>query len=82
MEEDLAAVSSIGYTPHTKKIKATPEFLFSRMRDILVKYRHVQFAFCAGRVAAANLVVKLLTMKNDIKTVDIQYFLDSTKELV
>lgn len=76
VEEDLNNISSIGYTPHTKKIKAKPEFIFSRIRDILTTFPNIQFAFCKGREEAARVAVQLLLLKNNIQTVDIQYCLD------
>lgn len=79
VEANLNDVFSIGYTPHTKKIKATPDFLLHRMREIMDKFENVQFLFVDGRKVAAEILVKLLTLKNDVKTIDCQYIYDKSK---
>lgn len=79
VESSLNDVFSIGYTPHTKKIKATPDFLLHRMREIMDKFDNVQFLFVDGRKVAAEVLVKLFTLKNDVKFIDLQYLIDSKK---
>ncbi len=79
IESNLNNVFLIGKTPDTKKIKATPDFLFHRMREIMNNFENVQFLFVDGRKAAAKTLIKLLTLKNDVKHIDLQYLEDGKK---
>lgn len=76
-EENFNNIFSIGYTPHTKKIKATPDFILHRMREIMNDYSNTQFLFVDGRKEAAEILVKLLLLKNDTSVCDLQYIYDS-----
>lgn len=77
VEELLTAVESLGSTPHTKKIKATPEFIYSRMRALCQQYDNVQFLFVSGRSEMAGTLEKIFRLNNDIRGVDLQYYYDS-----
>ena len=79
VECPLNDIFALPYLPHTKKIKATPDFLLHRMREIMDKFENVQFLFVDGRKVAAEVLVKLLTLKNDVKVLDLQYLWDGKR---
>lgn len=70
LESALSFDSDFRIVKHTRM---RPEMVFHNVREIIQEYRNVQFAFCSGRVHMRNTVEKLLLMKNDAKTVDLQY---------
>ena len=83
IENVMADVEAIPFTPFIKdQIKATPEFLFSRMRELTNKFENVQFLFCAGRKELAAVMERVFRMENDIKSVDLQFMMDFKKLLV
>lgn len=79
IEEDISSFLSIGYSPHTKHIKASADFLGHRIRDIFNNFKKVQFLFVDGRKEAARVAEKLFKITNDINIIDCQYLYDSSK---
>lgn len=67
--------------PSGSKIKATPDFIFHRIRELMRDYKNVQFLFVNGR-EEASLVIPLIfrLKKTDIESFDMQYLYD--KELL
>ena len=50
VEEKLSSALSFQYLPHiSKKIKATPEFIFHNLRSLSQEYDNLQFLFVDGR---------------------------------
>lgn len=76
VEEDINGFLSIGFSPHTKHIRATPEFLGHRIKEILNKYPSVQFLFVDGRREAARVLQKIFRINNKISNIDLQYLYD------
>ena len=74
VEDSLNHAMSFPYLPHiSKKIKATPEFIFHRVRDIIQKYPHTQFLFVNGRVEASRVIERIFTCGCTYKDIDLQY---------
>ena len=66
--------------PHiSKKIKATPEFIFHRVRNICQKYPHVQFLFVNGRKEASRVIERIFTSNCVHKKTDLQLAYDKRK---
>lgn len=62
VETNLTKSLSFSYLPWiSKKIKATPDFIFSRIRELLQKYANLQFLFVDGRVKAAKIIEYIYT---------------------
>jgi len=58
------------------KMKATPEFIFHRVRELMQKYENIQFLFVESREESARVIEKILTCKGSCKNVDLQLFYD------
>lgn len=77
VEESLTSALSFNYLPHiSKKIKATPEFIFHRVRELIQKYDNIQFVFADGRIRSSELLVKILTGNCFHKKYDLQLLVD------
>lgn len=82
VEECINTCLSFDYIPYYKKlIKAKPSFIFHRMRELCQDFDNVQFLFCDGRKEAADLILHLLSIGEDINDYDLQYLYD-TKSLL
>ena len=80
VEEKFNNIQSIKYLPHTKKIKATSDFIFHRARQILNLYPlNCQIACCDGKKDSINLIKHIFSIKNDSRTIDYQYLLDTNQ---
>lgn len=77
IEESFQNALSFQYLPHiSKKIKATPEFVFHRTREMIQEYPSIQFLFVDGRVEASRVIEKIFTSKCVYKTIDLQLAYD------
>jgi len=64
------------YNKNKKYSKATAEFIFHRIREILQAHDNVQFVFSGGRVASENLIRKIGLLGENAKRYDLQYLID------
>ena len=62
-----------------KKVKATPEFIFHRVRRISQKYPNVQFLFVDGRKEASRVIDRIFTSGCIHKKIDLQLAYDLKK---
>lgn len=77
VELKLTDCLSFNHIPYYKKlIKATPVFIFHRVRSIIQNYKNVQFLFVDGRKEASLYVEKLLSYGKDIAKFDLQFLYD------
>lgn len=77
IEESISDALSFNYLPHiSKKIKATPEFIFHRVRELNQKYDNIQFVFANGRKKASEILIKVLTGNCFHKKYDLQLLVD------
>ncbi len=77
VEEKFNNINSIAYLPHTKKIKATSDFIFHQARRIINDYPlNCQIVCVDGRKAAVNFIEKVFSLENDPRTIDFQYAVD------
>lgn len=80
VEEKFSNLVSLAYLPHTKRIKASNDFIFHRAREILKLYADIcQIVCVSNKKEAAILIQKIFSLKNDSKTIDFQYILDSER---
>ena len=78
VEDTLSHAVSFKYLPHiSKKIKATPEYIFHNVRQLIQKYPHIQFLFVGGRKEAARVVKKIFFSGCSYKKIDLQYAYDT-----
>jgi hypothetical protein len=77
IEEKLQSALSFQYLPHiSKKIKATPEFIFHNVRSLLQEYDNLQFLFVDGREEMKRAIEAILASKCFYKRVDLQLAYD------
>ncbi len=76
VEDNLNSLHNLQDRPDTKHIRATEEFLGTRIRSLCQGYPNVQFLFIEGRIKMTQIIEKIFRMENDIRTVDLQFYLD------
>ena len=77
VEETLSNALSFQYLPHiSKKIKATPEYIFHNVRELLQSYDNIQFLFVDGRKEMTRLIEGILASKCSYKKIDLQLAYD------
>lgn len=62
--------------PLFSKIKATPDFIFHRLRSLMQEYDNLQFLFVNSREESSRIIEKILTCKGVCRNVDLQLFYD------
>jgi len=77
VEEKLSNALSFQYLPHiSKKIKATPEYIFHNTRELLQNYDNLQFLFVDGRGEMIRVIESIFTSKSFYKQIDLQLAYD------
>lgn len=76
VEAPFKYAMSYDKNPINSKIKATPEYIFHRMRQLMQIYDNIQFLFVESREESSRIIEKLLTCKGACKNVDLQLFYD------
>ena len=77
VEEKLSNALSFQYLPHiSKKIKATPEYIFHNVRQLTQEYSNLQFLFVDGRTEMKNSIEAILASNCFYKKVDLQLAYD------
>jgi hypothetical protein len=59
--------------PSMRFTKTNPAHIFKNLRDLLHKYDNIQALFVTDRKVAAKMVVKLLSLGEDVKNIDLQF---------
>ena len=78
VEDSLDNCKSFNYLPHvSKKIRATPEFVFHNVRELIQKYPTIQFLFVNGRKEASRIIQRIFSCKCFHKKVDLQLAYDA-----
>ena len=77
VEEKLSNALSFQYLPHiSKKIKATPEYIFHNVRQLMQEYSNLQFLFVDGRTEMKKSIEGILSSNCFYKKVDLQLAYD------
>ena len=77
VEEKLSNALSFQYLPHiSKKIKATPEYIFHNVRELLQNYENLQFLFVDGRGEMTRVIESIFTSNCFYKQIDLQLAYD------
>lgn len=80
VEDTLTNSLSFPFLRHiSKKIKATPEFIFNRVRGLTQSYPHLQFLFVKGRVESSRIIEKIFTSGCVHEKIDLQLAYDTKK---
>lgn len=68
---------SFKYLPHiSKRIKATPEYIFHNVRELSQSYPNVQFLFVDGRKECSRVIQKVFLNGHLFSDVDLQLAYD------
>lgn len=77
IEETLSKALSFQYLPHiSKKIKATPDFIFHNVRNLIQEHENIQFLFVDGRVEMKRVIENIFSCKCFYKKIDLQLIYD------
>jgi len=77
VEEKLSNALSFQYLPHiSKKIKATPEYIFHNVRSLLQEFSNLQFLFVDGREEMKRTIEVIFASNCFYKKVDLQLAYD------
>jgi hypothetical protein len=77
VEEKLTSALSFQYLPHiSKKIKATPEYIFHNVRELLQTYDNLQFLFVDGRGEMTRIIESIFASNCFYKKIDLQLAYD------
>jgi hypothetical protein len=78
VEENLANAIKFNTleSVYHKNTKATPEFVFHNVRELIQRYEHIQFLFVKDRKQASSMVKRLFCCGNQIRKIDLQYHYD------
>jgi len=77
VEEKLSNALSFQYLPHiSKKIKATPEYIFHNVRKLMQEYSNLQFLFVDGRAEMKSSIEGILSSNCFYKKIDLQLAYD------
>lgn len=77
VESSLSDFLSFNHLPWiSKKIKASPEFISHRIRELIQKYNNIQFLFVNGRTEITRCIQLLLTVDILTHETDLQYLYD------
>jgi len=72
VEYNLSKSISFNYLPQCRFSKCRPEFIFSRLRELMQKYTNIQFLFVNGRTESERVIPIVLSHKSDIFKYDLQ----------
>ena len=80
VEEDISNCLNFKYLPYvSKKIKATPEFVFRNVRELIQTYDNLHFLFVRGRLEATRVIQKLFLNAGKYNKIDLQLAYDLRK---
>ncbi len=80
IEEQYGHLSSYPYLPHTKRVKAKPDYIQHQIRELMHKFPiHCQFLAVDGRKESIRVIEKIFNYKEDIKLIDLQYYYNNGK---
>lgn len=79
VEVDLTQAMSFNFLPHMRYTKATPDFIFNRIRTLCQEYKNIQFVFCKGRTHLSDVAKKIFSFNGSPQNYDWQYLIDIKK---
>lgn len=71
---DALAFNMLPYV--SRKIKASPSFVFHKVRELMQKFDNIQFVFVNNRESASKLIKTIYSMDSDAIKYDWQYLID------
>ncbi len=77
IESPLESLATIGKTPETYKVKASPDFIAKRMRGLCQQFSNLQFLFVGHRAQMVPVIHQIFKLGENAKALDLQYRYDS-----
>ncbi len=78
VEDSLENLLKLPFIEAGRHTKCSPEFICSRIRE-LCQNHNTQLVFCKNRAGLVAFIKKIFLCKQDVKTLDLQYFLDGKR---
>lgn len=80
VEESLNNCLNFKFLPYvSKRIKASPEFIFHNVRELIQTYENLHFVFVKGRLESSRVIQKLFLYANEFNRIDLQLAYDLRK---
>jgi len=80
IEDTLNNAQSFKHLPYiSKKIKATPEYIFHNVRELIQKYDNLQFLFVKNREEMKRVILSIFSSGDFYRKIDLQLAYDSKK---
>lgn len=77
VEASINDAQRFDYLPQTKWVKASPNYIFHNLRDLLVKYPlSFQVVFCDGRRELADKMMRVFQLGAQVREIDLQHHLE------
>jgi hypothetical protein len=77
IEEKYSDLQSFNYLPHCRRIKASPDFIMHRAKELLRIFPYIQMLAVDGRKEFSRVIPKIFNLKGDsIRTTDLQFYYD------
>jgi hypothetical protein len=77
VEESINNALGFNMLPHiSKNIKASPDYIFHKVRRLTQEYPNIQFVFADGRAKATDIILKIYSMQEDPSLLDLQFLID------
>ncbi len=78
VESSITDAQRFNYLPQTKWVKASPEYIFHNLRDLLVKYSlSFQVLFVDGRKEMADKMIRVFQLGAQVRETDLQNALET-----
>lgn len=80
VEDQLSRALAFDKLPWiSKQIKCSPDYIFGNVRELLQKYKNIQFLFCDGRLEMSRLIPIILNNQEFCKEYDLQKLYDTKR---
>lgn len=77
VEGDLSKIASFPHIPYFKtKVRASSDFVFHNMRELIQSYDNLQFLFVGGRREMSRVILTISRSHNLYKSHDLQFLYD------
>jgi hypothetical protein len=79
VEESFSKFQGYDRTYLNRFTKTTPEFLGSRIGELMQNNDNIQFLFVKNRAESIDFIYKIFSLKEKVRDIDLQYFYDTKR---
>lgn len=80
VESSISDTQGLNHLPQTRHVKASATFILKQMRDLLTDFPFsFQVVFVDGRIEAAQKIMRVFQLGEQVKTVDLQHAYEQGK---